>query len=384
MSDLIEFKHCRICDTDKPPNEFHKNGDTYHPDCGPCRQMDRKSENNARKEGTKYCPGCGVEHPTNHFDSDKISPDGLQSNCKKIRTQLRIQRKSTKDGYIKIFLGDLRRNTKRDGTEMSIEFQDISDLFDKQNGLCAISGMEMTNIANKKSIDGLSFHKWNLRIDKIDTEKGYINGNIRLICAVINRLETPLKGNDFLILPTAIAEYNRNDISEIISSEITGLIPSLTKPKSNSLMIETIDNFRSHVPSGGYPKEMQKYIPYLLKGNKYGNITSKDILDLYLKQNKRCALTGKYMTCNTFQAYKPEVNKWNIAIDKIDSSKEYTKDNIKLICNIVGQMKIHLNEIELLKFCNGVHKNNFDEITKLIPNLLKNSHRTLTGNDLKK
>jgi hypothetical protein len=47
----------------------------------------------------------------------------------------------------------------------------------------------------------------------------------------------------------------------------------------------------------------------------------------------------------------------NVSVDKIDSTKKYSKDNIQLVCMAVNQMKSDLKIKELIYFCQEIIKN---------------------------
>jgi hypothetical protein len=59
-------------------------------------------------------------------------------------------------------------------------------------------------------------------------------------------------------------------------------------------------------------------------------IKFKDITDMWEKQGQKCALTGAYM----FHANlgRSHYNAYAPSIDRIDSSRGYTPDNIQLVC----------------------------------------------------
>lgn len=104
------------------------------------------------------------------------------------------------------------------------------------------------------------------------------------------------------------------------------------------------------------------------------NITVQDIKDLYQKQEGKCAISGKHMTCFGYTQTnddKHNINKWNTSIDRIDSKKGYNKENIQLICGIGNRMKTDMNTNQLLLLCNDVNKTNFDKINRLIINEVK-------------
>lgn len=84
--------------------------------------------------------------------------------------------------------------------------------------------------------------------------------------------------------------------------------------------------------------------------NIYFDITKEDLLNLWDKQNGKCALTGLDMT---YDRYKGRIYT-NVSVDRIDSSKGYTKDNIQLVCMAANQAKSDLTDEELYEICKGI------------------------------
>ena len=76
------------------------------------------------------------------------------------------------------------------------------------------------------------------------------------------------------------------------------------------------------------------------------------LLQLYENQKGCCALSGVQMT---YIAGNGKVNT-NISIDRIDSSKGYSKGNVQFVCDIVNRMKQDLSEIDLLIWCKHIVK----------------------------
>lgn len=78
------------------------------------------------------------------------------------------------------------RSRKR--SELTAEM--LKKLLSKQNGKCALSGVELTCILQKGIVS-----KTNASIDRIDPKGEYVLENIQLVCAVINkfRIDTPLE-----------------------------------------------------------------------------------------------------------------------------------------------------------------------------------------------
>lgn len=88
-------------------------------------------------------------------------------------------------------------------------------------------------------------------------------------------------------------------------------------------------------------------------------ISKKDVWDLLIKQNNKCKLSGLKI-----KFYK-DINKPSLqtaSVDRIDSSKGYTKDNIQIIHKMINVMKMHFSEKEFLSMCNLIAK--FNKINK--------------------
>lgn len=83
------------------------------------------------------------------------------------------------------------------------------------------------------------------------------------------------------------------------------------------------------------------------------DIDYKFLRDLYDKQKGRCAISGLKMTYDVGQGR----NHYNISIDRIDSSRGYTKDNVQLVCAQVNMMKAEMDMEEFYNICDNIIKN---------------------------
>lgn len=377
-----ELKHCKDCDQDLPRSSFHKNGKTLMPTCKSCRQKSRSKQNNPRKEGTKFCPPCGIEHLTKEFDSDKSQPDGLQSYCKKVRHERRLVYLSTYDGFIKNLFKDLRSNAKKRKIQVNITLQDIKDLYISQNKQCAISKITMTHQAtDRKEGDQHILNKWNISVDRIDSKKPYTKDNIQLVCAIINRLKMSLSDEDFLFLCGCITQTNFTRHTQftlssfnkqiVINNQLNKSIISdiLTQESEKQMKNRKLDTWRQKwiCSIDGFLKKLYLSTRNNLKKRAKDlafTITEEDIKELYNKQNGKCAISNIKMTYIGYQcdADDSDINNWNISIDRIDATNGYTKDNIQLLCTMVNRMKTDLDNHELFNVCAAVSKTNFLKI----------------------
>jgi len=81
------------------------------------------------------------------------------------------------------------------------------------------------------------------------------------------------------------------------------------------------------------------------------NITLQDIINKYNEQAGLCNLTLYKMTycrLNINNITTHIKNYFNISVDRIDSAKPYTKDNIQLVCSIINLLKGNMKECDFI------------------------------------
>lgn len=84
---------------------------------------------------------------------------------------------------------------------------------------------------------------------------------------------------------------------------------------------------------------------------KFGcTINKDDLIALYEKQNHKCALSGIEMTTIKGSGKFPS----NASVDRIDPGKDYSLDNIRLVCNHVNMMRSNLSDEDLLYYCKAI------------------------------
>lgn len=101
----------------------------------------------------------------------------------------------------------------------------------------------------------------------------------------------------------------------------------------------------------GYEEIHGKYWSSVKNGAKKRNlefsISVEDVWNLYIKQNRKCAMSDIPISFyrETFR------DKQTASIDRIDSSKGYTIDNIQIVYNKINIMKQNYNINEFIKIC---------------------------------
>ena len=89
---------------------------------------------------------------------------------------------------------------------------------------------------------------------------------------------------------------------------------------------------------------------YFLRANKKrtGTITIEDVWEIYLKQGKVCALSGVPI------GFNDDGPRHTASIDRKDSSKEYTLDNVQLVHKDINLMKNHFNQEYFITICSKI------------------------------
>lgn len=86
------------------------------------------------------------------------------------------------------------------------------------------------------------------------------------------------------------------------------------------------------------------------------NITIEYLWSVFLKQEKKCALSG--IDLLFADTRKNKNNKKNVSIDRIDSNKGYIEGNVQWVHKTINIMKNKLSDEEFISFCNHVYNKN--------------------------
>lgn len=89
-------------------------------------------------------------------------------------------------------------------------------------------------------------------------------------------------------------------------------------------------------------------------------VTIEYVWDLFLKQNRKCALSGAELTFDPYgcgKKYK-ETNKMTASLDRINSEKGYVPGNVQWIHKHINSMKNEFSQEKLIEYCKLIAKNN--------------------------
>lgn len=138
-------------------------------------------------------------------------------------------------------------------------------------------------------------------------------------------------------------EYVYIEYSKIISGKTThcGCMNSKSRGKNNQFY-------------HGYEEVSQTYWKKVQNNASSRNlefsITIEYIWDLFVKQNKRCALSGLELTIQ-----RSKSNAGNASLDRIDSFKGYTIGNVQWVHKDINKMKTDFSQEEFIELCTMIH-----------------------------
>jgi hypothetical protein len=100
------------------------------------------------------------------------------------------------------------------------------------------------------------------------------------------------------------------------------------------------------------PGQWFKRYKYPKDHKKYRTITIEEVWDLYLKQNRKCFLSG--LDISFYNIGTPQRYSCTASLDRIDSSLGYTLENCQLVHKDVNLMKNHFEQNYFIDICKKI------------------------------
>lgn len=114
--------------------------------------------------------------------------------CKKCTKS--VNKINFKPTTISKYFTSIKQRVKYTKYDFTITEEYIQNIIEKQNFKCALSGKD------------ISFINGTASLDRIDSSKGYVEGNVQWVYRLINFMKMELNQNDFINLCVDIANYH--------------------------------------------------------------------------------------------------------------------------------------------------------------------------------
>lgn len=106
------------------------------------------------------------------------------------------------------YLSSIACRARAKNREFSIDVEYCWNLFLKQDRKCALSGELLTFYRSKRCVD----KSQTASLDRIDSSKGYIEGNVQWVHKFINKMKQSFSNIDFINKCAEIANYSKDKI----------------------------------------------------------------------------------------------------------------------------------------------------------------------------
>ncbi len=173
------------------------------------RKLRRSQLEEKAKLGKKKCTNCKIEYPLDvKFFYKTKSVDGFSPRCRLCLKDSGIKRykkhsiESRVERVLKGRLSNCKTRAKKLGYDFNLTEDFLLSLWNKQKGLCAISGIKMTHITGKSKI------LTNVSVDRINSNLGYTIDNTQLVCSIINIMKNKMSLEDLIFYCKNIIIYN--------------------------------------------------------------------------------------------------------------------------------------------------------------------------------
>lgn len=113
----------------------------------------------------------------------------------------------------KTYYSSLREGAKIRNLEFAVTQEDLWILLVQQNFKCALTGVDI-NLSTKIRKCNPDYKSFTASLDRIDSSKGYVPGNIQWVHKTVNRLKNNLNQDDFIKCCIAVARYANQQPSQ--------------------------------------------------------------------------------------------------------------------------------------------------------------------------
>jgi hypothetical protein len=222
----------------------------------------------------------------------------------------------------------------------SITAGEVRGLFASYDGKCALTGMPMTHCHPGER---------NISLDCIRQADGYVPGNVRLVCSRANTMRGNMSDEELLRWCRAVLDKK----------------PVLYQPTQTPEADLPYAEARARYGVSLRRWRQLRNLPYhmmwmlrnaTLRGRHAVEVTTRQLVDLYMAQAGKCAVTGTTLLRCCGTAW---VN-YSASLDRIDSQKPYELGNIRFTCYRVNAMRANLTDETMRAWCLSLINHNPD------------------------
>jgi hypothetical protein len=161
-----------------------------------------------REKGTRWlcrCGGCGRERAVlaGHLVNGQSQGCGCSRDRRNQTARFKGAGKIHKSYYTRIKRS--ATSTKRRALDFEVSIEFLWELFECQNGRCALTGIPLTF---PETMSTASILLSTASLDRIDSSEGYVEGNVQWVHKHVNLMKNRFDQNYFIQLCRRIADFH--------------------------------------------------------------------------------------------------------------------------------------------------------------------------------
>lgn len=225
---------------------------------------------------------------------------------------------------------EITRNAKSRNLKIDISIKDAWEIFEQQNGKCALTGLELVFPKTEKE---LKIGVKTASLDRINSDLGYIRENVWWIHKNLNFIKNDMPLDNFL--------YWCDLISNKDNSEFELIVPTIKK-KANWKGCGLLNGqYLSVIRLGAIARSMTF------------DITAKIAWEKFLEQGGRCAISNTPLRFSLHHQNKDKIQ--TASLDRINSDIGYIVGNIQWVHKVINRMKWDFTDDYFVSICRKVN-----------------------------
>jgi hypothetical protein len=105
---------------------------------------------------------------------------------------------------------NMKSRSKEYNREMSVDIYYLKELWDRQEGKCAITNIPLIHKYMITTIRNTPKSPYQASIDRIDNSKGYVKGNVRFVCLMYNFMRNDFTDEQVLEFLGEVTKYTHS------------------------------------------------------------------------------------------------------------------------------------------------------------------------------
>lgn len=151
------------------------------------------------------CETCGTKFKRRVAEVNRNNKKGLSVFCNN-RCQAKHPKQKDEFSDFRMYINYAKRNANNKNFEFNIDLKYLRRIWNKQNGICPLTGWNLIIKSYSNKSDKLQIYHASL--DRIDSKKGYIKGNVRFISIMANYAKHRWNDEEVIEFCKAVADNN--------------------------------------------------------------------------------------------------------------------------------------------------------------------------------